>query len=85
MQEGGNGLRDSWGVWTQVVREAAREGAPLDLLFAIREGPVGDMMVGGLFGHSHHEAIGFFHLWRSKEGSLQNRCRGFPEGRHWPV
>ncbi|GAB0176377.1 hypothetical protein GRJ2_000102900 [Grus japonensis] len=44
---------------TQLVSEPTREGTPLDLLFANREGLVGDVMVGGCLGHSDHEMIEF--------------------------
>ncbi|KAK4810520.1 hypothetical protein QYF61_004483 [Mycteria americana] len=40
---------------TQLVRESTREGAPLDLLFANREGLVSHVMVGGRLGQSDHE------------------------------
>ena len=35
---------------TQLVREPAREGTPLDLLFVNREGLGGDVIVGGRLG-----------------------------------
>ncbi|RMC05388.1 hypothetical protein DUI87_18578 [Hirundo rustica rustica] len=38
----------------QLVRDPARESAPLGLIFVNREGPVGDVMVGGFTGHSEH-------------------------------
>ncbi|KAK4810854.1 hypothetical protein QYF61_008826 [Mycteria americana] len=44
---------------TQLVSESTREGAPLDLLFANREGLEGDVMAGGRLGHSDHEMIEF--------------------------
>ena len=37
---------------SQVLSEPARKDAFLDLLFVNREGLVGDVMVGGHFGHS---------------------------------
>ena len=45
-------------------RDLPGEGAhwgrcPLDLLFANREGLVGDAMVGGHLGHSDHEIMSF--------------------------
>ena len=42
---------------TQLVSEPSREGVLLDLLFANREGLVGDVMVGGRLGHTYHEII----------------------------
>lgn len=39
----------------QLVCEPIRKGAPLDLIFADREGFVGDVMVGGHPGHSDCE------------------------------
>lgn len=42
---------------TQHVKESAREGAPLDLLFVNREGFVGDMKVGGCSRHSNHKIL----------------------------
>jgi len=44
---------------TQLVSEPTREGAPLDLFFANRDGLVGDVMVRGHLGHSDHEMIEF--------------------------
>ena len=44
---------------TQLVSEPTREGALLEFLFVNREGLVGDVMVGGLLGHSNHEMIEF--------------------------
>ena len=44
---------------SQLVREPAREGASLDLLFVNREGLVGVVVVGGHLGHSNHEMIEF--------------------------
>ena len=41
---------------TQLVSEPTREGSPLDW-FVNREGLVGDVIVGGHFGHSGHEMI----------------------------
>lgn len=38
-----------------MVREKAREGAQLDLLFVNREDLVGDVLVGGSLMHSDHE------------------------------
>ena len=66
---------------TQLVSEPTREGAPLDLLFANREGLVGDVMVGGHLGHSDHEMIRVFDSQRSKEGGQQNCYLGLLEGR----
>lgn len=43
----------------QVVREPPKEGAPLDLLFANREGLVDGVMVGECLGHSNHRVIEF--------------------------
>lgn len=39
----------------QLVGESARGGAQLDLLFMNREKLVGDVVVGGCFGHSYHK------------------------------
>ena len=44
---------------TQLVSEPSREGVLLDLLFANREGLVGDVVVGGRLGHSDHEMTEF--------------------------
>lgn len=44
---------------TEVVKKQAREGVPLDLLLANREGLGGDVMVGGCLGHSDHKIIEF--------------------------
>jgi len=43
----------------QPVKEPAREGVVLDLLFANRAGLVGDVMAGGRLGHSDLERIEF--------------------------
>lgn len=43
----------------QKVRELAREGAPLDLLFANWEGLEGDVMAGGCLGHSNQKMKSF--------------------------
>lgn len=47
----------------QKVRELAREGAPLDLLFANWEGLEGDVMAGGCLGHSDHKILEFLIFW----------------------
>lgn len=51
----------------RVVREPSREGAPLDLLFASREGLVDGVMVGGCLGHSNHRVIEFLILDEVRE------------------
>ncbi|KAF4802263.1 hypothetical protein TURU_027417 [Turdus rufiventris] len=43
----------------QLVGEASRGRTMLDLLFANRDGLVGDVVVGGCLGHSDHEIIEF--------------------------
>ena len=53
---------------TQLVSKPTREGAPLDLLFANREGLVGDVMVGGRLGHSDHEMTEFLILGEVRRG-----------------
>ncbi|GAB0177924.1 hypothetical protein GRJ2_000257700 [Grus japonensis] len=53
---------------TQLMREPAREGAPLDLLPVKREGLVGDVTVGGHLGHSDHEMIEFSILGEVRSG-----------------
>lgn len=40
---------------TQLVREPTRGGAQLDLLIVSREELMGDVVVGGRFGHSYHK------------------------------
>ncbi|XP_048785457.1 uncharacterized protein LOC125685961 [Lagopus muta] len=44
---------------TQLVREPTRGGALLDLLFANKEGLVGDVKVGDCLGQSDHEIVEF--------------------------
>ncbi|RMC22210.1 hypothetical protein DUI87_00521 [Hirundo rustica rustica] len=44
---------------SQLVGEPTRERTMLDLLFANRDGLVGDVMVGGRLGQSDHEIIEF--------------------------
>jgi len=61
---------------TQLVSKPTREGTLLDLLFANREGLV---MAGRHHGHSNHEMI-VINFQRIKEGCLQNRHLGLPEG-----
>ncbi|TRZ06605.1 hypothetical protein HGM15179_020502, partial [Zosterops borbonicus] len=43
----------------QLVSESCKGGTMLDLLFANRDGLVGDVVVGGHLGHSDHEIIEF--------------------------
>ena len=52
---------------TQLVSETTRSDTTLDLLFANREGRMGDVMVGGCLGHSKHEMIRVLDSQRSKE------------------
>lgn len=62
-----NSLGDSWSVWitsSQVASELTREGAPLNLLFANREGVMGGVMVRGCPGHSDHQNDSFCSLLR---------------------
>ncbi|KAJ7424019.1 rna-directed dna polymerase from mobile element jockey-like [Pitangus sulphuratus] len=47
---------------TQLVSEPTRESALLDLSFTIREGLVGDVMVGGCLWHSEHEMIVYLNI-----------------------
>ncbi|KAK4806242.1 LOW QUALITY PROTEIN: hypothetical protein QYF61_013386 [Mycteria americana] len=63
---------------TQLVREPTREGAPLDLLFANREGLVGDVMVAGCLGHSDHEMIEFLILGELRRGVSRTAPLDFP-------
>jgi len=53
---------------TQLVSEPTREGAPLDLLFASREGLVDDMMAGDHLEHSNHRRAEFSTLREVREG-----------------
>jgi len=46
----------------QLVSKPTREGTPLDVLFANREGLVHDVVVGGCLGHSDHKMTEFFIL-----------------------
>ena len=57
---------------TQLVNEPTREGTPLDLLFANREGLVGDVIVGGRLGHGDHEMIEFLILGEVRGRGEQN-------------
>lgn len=65
---------------TQLVSETTREGAPLDLFFANREGLMGSVMFGSHLGHSNHERIEFLIL-EEVEGGPQNCYTGLPKGR----
>ncbi|GAB0203778.1 hypothetical protein GRJ2_002843400 [Grus japonensis] len=62
---------------TQLVSEPTREGAPLDLLFANREGLVGDVMIGGHLGHRDHEMIEFLILGEVKRVASRNATSDF--------
>ena len=53
------------------MREPTREGALLDLLLVSREGLVGDTVVGGCFGHSHHKIRVFLILRAVRRGSAE--------------
>ena len=50
------------------MSEPTREGAPLDLLFANRDGLVGDVMVGGHLEHRDHKMIEFSILGEVRRG-----------------
>lgn len=43
----------------QVLREATRKGALLDLLFVNRDNIMCEVMIGGCLGHSNHEMVEF--------------------------
>lgn len=60
---------------TQLVKESARKGSLLDLLFTNREGLVGDA------GHSDHKMI-VFNSQASKDGCQLNCELGLQWGRH---
>lgn len=68
---------------TQLVRESAKESALLNLLFANREGLVGDVIAGGCLGHSNHEMVDFSLVGEAKvgRGGQQNFHLGLPLGR----
>lgn len=81
----------------QLVRELTKEGALLELLFVSREGPVGDVMSGGLPGHSDQEMMEFPVLEKERGeqschlGSQEDRLiclgdalRSSPEGKRSP-
>ena len=53
---------------TQLVRQPAREGDPLDLLFMNRVGLVGDVVFGGRLGHNNYEMIEFLVLGEVRRG-----------------
>jgi len=53
---------------TQLVSEQTRESTLSDLLFANREGLVGDVMAGGRLGHSYHKMIEFLILGEVRRG-----------------
>ncbi|GAB0206524.1 hypothetical protein GRJ2_003118000 [Grus japonensis] len=61
----------------QLVSEPTREGTPLDLLFANREGLVGDMMFGGCLGHRDHEMIEFLILGEVRRGVSRSATLDF--------
>jgi len=69
---------------TQLVRETTREGVPLDLLFANREGLVGYVTVGGHLGHSGHEVTEFSILREVRGGASRTATLGFWRA-DWPV
>ncbi|PKU35038.1 adaptin ear-binding coat-associated protein 1 [Limosa lapponica baueri] len=62
---------------TQLVREPTREGALLDMLLVNREGPVGDVTVGGHLGRSDHEMIEFSILREARRGASRTATMDF--------
>ncbi|PKU47277.1 adaptin ear-binding coat-associated protein 1 [Limosa lapponica baueri] len=62
---------------TQLVREATRESALLDLLLVNREGLVGDVKVGGRLGQSDHEIIEFSILGEARRGASRTATLDF--------
>lgn len=65
---------------TQTMREATGKDAPLDLLFVIREGLVGDVMTGGCSGQSKLETnFQTSNSQTSKQGGQQNFDPGLSE------
>jgi len=61
----------------QLVRESARGGALLDLLFTNREGPVGDVVVRGCLGFSDHEMTEFSVHGEVKRGASKTTTMDF--------
>ncbi|PKU41110.1 hypothetical protein llap_8580 [Limosa lapponica baueri] len=64
-------------VLTLLVREPTKQGALLDLLFVNREGLVGDVTVGGHFGHIDHEMIQFSILRGVRKGVTRTATVAF--------
>ena len=62
---------------TQMVSEATRDSALLDLLFVNREGLVDDVAVGGRLGHSNHEIIEFSILREARRGGSRTDILDF--------
>ncbi|RMC12347.1 hypothetical protein DUI87_09862 [Hirundo rustica rustica] len=54
----------------QLVSEPARGGTMLSLLFANRDGLVGDVVLGGQLGHSDHEIVEFS-IFGETRGSIK--------------
>jgi len=56
----------------QVLSEPTRKDVLLGLLFVNREGPVGDVMVGGGLSHSDHKMVEFkiFSVMRKKDNRV---------------
>ena len=53
---------------SQLVSEPTRAGTTPDLLFANRDGLVGDVAAGGHLGHSDHEILEFAILGETRRG-----------------
>ena len=62
---------------TQLVSDPTRGGASLDLLFANREGLVGEVVVRGCLGLSNHEMIEFLYGGEIKRGASKTSTMDF--------
>ena len=71
---------------TQLVGEPSSGRAMLDLLFASRDGLVGDVLIGGHLGHSDHEMIDFSIFGEIRRNKYrQDFFITLLEGRLWPI
>ena len=71
----------SYDFLTQLVKKPTRGSKILDLLFGIREGPVGNVKVGGCLGQSDHEMLDFLILVEPWRGVSRTALLGLLENR----
>lgn len=70
---------------SQLVSEPTKGGTMLDLLFANRDGLVGDVVVGDCLEHSDHEIIEFLIFGEIRRNINKTFTLDFWEGRLWRI